>query len=98
MWRDTRGGESTGAHTERVQGQETASKTFWHSYWLAAAQGERIKGSLVLSASLGRLINMCKGHTQRERPSNGSPNAGVPVFQKGHETRSGKYSLEDRAG
>lgn len=57
-----------------------------------------IKGSLMLSASSGRLINICKGHTQCERPSNGSPKAGVPVFQKGHETRSGKYSLEDRAG
>lgn len=57
----------------------------------------RIKGSLMLSAASGRRINMCKGHTQWERPSNGAPKAGVPVFQKGHETGSGRYSLEDRA-
>lgn len=74
------------------------SKQNFLAFVLVVSNPGRIKGSLMLRASSGRLINMCKGHTQCERPSNGSPKVRVPVFQKGHETLSGKYSLEDRAG
>lgn len=74
------------------------SKQNFLPFVLVISNPGRIKGSLMLSVSSGRLINMRKGHTQCERPRNGSPKAGVPGFQKGHETLSGKYSLEDRAG
>lgn len=74
------------------------SKENFLAFILVISRPGGIKGSLRLSASSGRLINICKGHTQCERLGNGSPKAGVVIFQKGHETRSGKYSLEDRAG
>lgn len=65
------GGGSTGVCTERAQGQETVSKTFCHLCWSSAPREN--KGLPDAPLSSARLINMCKGHTQCERPSNGSP-------------------------
>lgn len=85
-------------HIERGACRSGNSKENFLAFVLVISSPGGIKGSLMLSASSGRLINICKGHTQCERPSNRSPKAGVPVFQKGHETRNRKYSLEDEAG
>lgn len=85
-------------HIERGACRSGNSKENFLAFTVASRSPGGIKGSLMLSASSGRLINICKGHTQCARPSNGSPNARVPVFQEGHETRNGKYSLEAGAG
>lgn len=98
MWGTFLGKREEAKHTERGACRSGNSKENFLAFILVIRSPGGIKGSLRLSASLGRLINICKGHTQCERPSHGSPKAGVLVFQKGHETRSGKYSLEDRAG
>lgn len=90
-------GESSKAYTETGTRSGNRRENFL-AFILVISSPRGIKGFPMLSASTGRLINMCKGHTQCKRPSNGSPKAEVPVFQKGHETRTGKYSLEDRAG
>lgn len=67
MWRDTQGWGKHGS-THRAGAGSGNSKQNFLAFILVSSSPGRIKGSLVLSASLGRLINMCKGHTQRERP------------------------------
>lgn len=96
MWETHLGEGKEAEHTQRGACRSGNSKENFLAFILVISSPGGIKGSLGLSASSGRLINICKGHTQCERPSNGSPKAAVLVFQKGHETRSGKYSLEDK--
>lgn len=91
-------GDKEAKHRERGACRSGSSKENFLAFILVISSPGGIKGSLRRSASSGRLINISKGHTQCARPTNGSANAEVPVFQKGQATRSGKYSLEDRAG
>lgn len=91
---DILGEEEEAKHIERGARRSGNGKENFLAFILVISSPGGIKDSLMLNASSGRLINICKSHTQCEKPSNGSPKAGVPVFQKGQETRNGKYSLE----
>lgn len=70
--RHTGGGEKhRGMHREGT-GSGNSKQNFL-PFVLVISNPGRIKGSLTLRVSSARLINMCKCHTQCERPSNGSP-------------------------